>query len=161
MAMGGLGMAFALVLLYLSAISPRGSLSLVAIAGFVPYFVHCFSGISAGLLCWAGVSLLSLLLIPDKSVCFLFALVLGPYPLVKTKVEGLKLRGLQVAVKLLYASAVCVGTYGIVSRLLLSKTELELNLPLVLLGWNVIFFVYDAGLSRVLPLIRQRLRLEI
>ena len=94
--------AVSIILLYGSAISPTGAIGLVALAGVPCAGVVIAGGTSAGLLCWGAVSVLGLLLVPDKFCVLLYAALFGLYPVVKSKVEALRRRPLEILCKLLF-----------------------------------------------------------
>ena len=68
--------ALALIFLFIAAVSPTGSWGIAAVAGLMPVAVVLAVGISAGFLCWAGVTILAFLLLPAS---FGFALPLAAF----------------------------------------------------------------------------------
>ena len=140
--------AVSLILLYGSAISPSGAIGLVALAGVPCAGVVIAGGTSAGLLSWATVSVLGLLLVPDKFCVWLYAAMFGLYPVVKSKTEGLRRKVVEMMLKLLFFNV----SFTIV--VLVTKTVALEGLPLerfhlwvlYLLG-NVVFLLYDFGFS--------------
>ena len=102
--------ALALVLLYLGTMVPTGTWGIAAVAGIMPVFAVLSSGLASGFLCWAGVTLLAFLLLPDKFLALLASL----------------------------------------------PTALSVVWILYLVG-NVVFLVYDFGLSRLISFFMARL----
>ena len=84
--------ALALIFLFIAAVSPTGSWGIAAVAGLMPVAVVLAVGISAGFLCWAGVTILAFLLLPDKLMALLFGALFGLYPIVKGLIERLRRR---------------------------------------------------------------------
>ena len=75
-----------------SALLPRVSLSLAALAGIFPAItvIACGYGWAAG--AFLAASLLALLLLPDKTAAVWFLCFFGHYPIWKALIEGLQAR---------------------------------------------------------------------
>ena len=145
-ALVGVLSAGGLAVLWLACLTPSGRTVLLA-------------GRAAGWLCWAVIALLGLLLLPNKAVSLMFALFLGLYPVAKSRLEQLRQRGLEWALKLLlFNGAFLLLWYGL-------RGLLGLSLPAWLAGrtWlilpaaNLVFVCYDIGLSKLIALMTARL----
>ena len=64
--------ALALVLLYLGTMVPTGTWGIAAVAGIMPVFAVLSSGLASGFLCWYVVTLLALMILPDKFLALMF-----------------------------------------------------------------------------------------
>ena len=100
-------------------------------------------------LMYGVVSLLSLLLLPDKSIAVLYILLGGPYPLLKFRLDKLpKVPG--YLLKFLWLNGVAVLTF-LLARFVFLSAEAEIN-PLwevlFLLAANFCFLLYDVLLRR-------------
>ena len=145
--------AISLILLYAACLMPTGLWGWVAIAGLGPLAAVASIGVRTGFLCWGGVSILALLLLPDKFCAVLFSLLFGLYPMIKAIAERGKHRVLGYGVKLVFFNLV------LTLLLILGKTLMLASLPdaiaqrslwvLYLLG-NVIFLIYEIGLTRLI-----------
>ena len=69
--------ALAVMLVYLACVAPTGQWGIVALGGLLPAAAVISVGLRAGFLCWAGASVLSFLLAPDKFCALLFAALFG------------------------------------------------------------------------------------
>lgn len=145
--------ALSLVLVWLGSMAPTGNLGIVAVAGLPPAAAVISVSLKAGFLCWAGVSVLAFLLVPDKFCVLLFAVLFGLYPMVKSLIEGRQPpKLLEYLLKLAFFNAALTVIY------LTMGTALLASLPEVLgAGWmvlylvgNVIFLAYDHGFSRLI-----------
>lgn len=150
-ALCGVLAALSAAVLYLAGVVPSGRIGVAAVAGLFPAAAVIAAGRGAGLLCWAVSAVLGLLLSQEKWLALLYLLFLGPYPVVKSVLEGLKSRAAEWLCKLLYFNAVFALFWALFRPLFL------LALPAFLQGTvpaaaacNLVFVVYDIGLSRLI-----------
>ena len=132
-ALGGVLAAGSLAVLWLACITPTGRLGVTAAAGLFPISAVLLAGRGAGLLCWAAASVLGLLILPDKGVALMYLCFMGLYPVVKSRLEQCASRPpewLAGAVWLLYGAG------------------------------NLVFLLYDWGLSRLIGMMTARLKLR-
>ena len=108
-----------------------------------------------------GMSLLSLLFVPDKEVALVFVFLLGYYPLVKPKLERIRPKLLRGTCKLLLCNGAVLAMYGLVLLLVpagsisqeLRTTALAVSLATLAMG-NVAFLLYDRAIHNLLQLYR-------
>ena len=145
--------ALSLVMLYFACLMPTGLWGWTAVAGLGPLAVVASRNVKSGFLCWGGVSILALLLLPDKFCAVLFLVLFGLYPMVKAVAERMKQPVLQYVVKfaffdaalsllLLFARALVLGS--------LPDVITQQSLWLLYLLGNLIFLVYEIGLTRLI-----------
>lgn len=149
--------ALSLILLWAAALSPAGKWGLTAVAGLGPCAAVASVGVPAGLLCWGGVSVLALLLVPDRLCALMFAALFGLYPVVKALAERLR-RAAGWLVKLAFFNA-ALTLLAFFGDLLLLEGMPGLPGPLwagIYAAANAIFFVYDLGLTRLICLYLSR-----
>ena len=155
------------VTVLLATIFPFATYALPPLAGafFIPLVIECGKRWALG--AYAAVSLLALLLVPDLEAKMLFIGFFGYYPIVKAMFESFGNRLLEWLAKLVLFNAAVVLSYAILSvvgfRLQEFAVEgVALGLPvflaLFLLTGNVIFILYDIGLTRFLPTYFARFR---
>lgn len=146
--------ALAVVLVYLASIAPTGNWGIVAAAGLLPAAAVISVGLRAGLLCWAGASVLSLLLAPSKFCAALFAALFGLYPIVKSLAEGLRRPLAECLIKLAFFNAVFTALYLTMSAAMLGSLPEALGSSLWALypAANVVFAAYDYGFSKLIGL---------
>ena len=122
----------------------------------VPVLDLC--GVRLALGWYAAVSLLSLLLAPDREAALLF-LFLGYYPVVQPYFARIPVRALRPCAKLLLFNAAVLLLYGLVCGLLgipaASDGSAVLLAVMLLLG-NVTFFLYDIVIARLTRLWKRR-----
>lgn len=145
--------ALSLILVYAASVVPSGKWGIVAVAGLLPVAAVISTGRKAGALCWAGVSILSFILVPDKFCVLMYAVLFGLYPIVKSLIERLDRAVPEYLLKLVFFNA----AFSVL--LLTMKAAVLGSLPAALSAvWllyavgNIVFLVYDFGLSRLISL---------
>ena len=143
--------AVSLILVYIASVVPTGNWGLVAVAGVLPAAAVISVGLGAGVLCWAGVSLLSFLLLPGKFCALLYTALFGLYPLVKSLIERLRKRGMEYLLKLVFFNVSFTLIFLIMRTAVLDSLPAALGAVWVLyLVANVVFLIYDFGFSRLI-----------
>ena len=144
--------ALAVILVYLACAAPTGRWGIVAAAGLLPAAAVISVGLKAGALCWAGASVLALLLAPDKFCALLFASLFGPYPLVKSLTERPRKKPLEYMGKLAFFNAVFTALFLTMGAAMLSSLPEALgsSVWVLYLAANVVFLLYDFGFSRLI-----------
>ena len=152
--------ALAVIVVYLASLAPTGKWGIVALAGLLPTAAVISAGMKAGLLCWAGASILAFLLVPEKFCALLFTALFGLYPMVKSAAEKPRKRLLEYAVKLAFFNGVFTVLY-----VTMMGTVLD-TLPALLgeswwglyLAANIVFVLYDYGFSRLIAVYLNRVQ---
>ena len=154
-ALVGVLAAGGLAVLWLACLVPSGYTGVTAAAGLFPVAAVLVAGRTAGYLCWAAIALLGLFLLPNKAVALLFTVFLGLYPVVKSRIEQFRDQLPQWGLKLLYFNAAFALVWlGLRSLLGLSLPEwLSGRAWLLLPAANVVFVIYDVGLSKLIALL--------
>lgn len=154
--------ALALAVLYLGTALPTGTWGLAAAAGLFPLAVVLSVGVAAGLLCWAGVTVLAFLMLPDKFMALLFGALFGVYPIVKGLIERLRKLPLEYVLKLAFFNAALTVIYLAMKAALLGSLPEELGVAWALyLAGNVVFLLYDYGVSKLIALYMNRVQRHI
>ncbi len=159
-ALGGILAAGALVMLWLACVAPSGRLGLTAVGGLFPMAATLAAGRVAGYLCWGAASLLGLILLPDKGVALLFLTFFGLYPVGKERVESLRRLPVEWGLKLGYFNVILTLGWFVLRSLFLPNPPPWLGENVLLLYGvgNVVFVIYDIGLSRLIAMLGARLR---
>lgn len=153
-AFGGVVAALSLVLMLLTGFLPFGTYAFPCFAGILLTAIVIEFGVPWAIGVYAGVSLLSFLLLTDKEAALYYTLILGIYPVLKSFFERIKLRFLSVILKLFYFNIMAVAAFYISIYVLSVPIEsfslFGVNLPLVfLLLGNIVFLVYDLCVTRL------------
>ena len=153
MAFCGVTSALALVFM-LTAYFPYFTYALPAVAGVLMMLLVIEINQKWALGGYACVSLLSLLLC-EKEAAVLFLCFFGIYPILKSNFERIHSRVLELAVKFVFFNlCVIIGYLAIIYIFHISMEEISTfgrytNLFLLLLG-NVVFWIYDLALTRLI-----------
>ena len=152
--------ALAVILVYAASVVPTGQWGVVALAGLLPAAAVISVGMRAGFLCWAGASILSLLLAPDKFCALLFTALFGLYPMVKSLAEKPQKRLLEYAVKLVFFNAAFTGLYLTMMGALVASLPAPLGDSLWALypAANIVFVLYDYGFSKLIAVYISRVQ---
>ena len=139
--------------------APSGRLGLSALAGLGPVVAVLTAGRGAGYLCWAASGVLGLLLTPDKGAAALYLVFFGLYPVVKARLESMDRRVAEWALKLVYFNGVLTLFWFLFRQLLFPTLPAWLGggLPVLYGLGNLVFVLYDVGLSRLIALLLRRL----
>ena len=127
-ALGGVLAAGALVMLWLAGVAPSGQLGLTAVGQM------------------AGTALL-------------FLVFLGVYPVAKGGIESLRRLPLEWALKLIFFNLALTLCWFLFRELLWPEPPAWVagGLPVVYGAGNLVFIIYDIGLSRLVGMLRARL----
>lgn len=164
-AVGGVFGALALAMMLLGSVLPAAAIAAPAAAGILIVPVAIELGMKTGWLLYGAIGLLSAVVVPDKEMALLFLFFLGYYPLAKARIERLRGRGRQRAVKFVLFNGAILLLYSLilfVFPLPAVAAEFEgmgraFALALLALG-NVTFALYDVAVARVIGLYCARLR---
>ena len=158
-ALGGVLAAGSLAVLWLACMVPSGRLGVTAAAGLFPVAGVLAAGRTAGYLCWAAGGILGLILLPDKGVALMYLAFLGLYPVVKSRIESLRRLGLEWVLKLVFFNAVLTLFWFVLRSMFLPQPPdwLGENSLLLYGAGNLVFVIYDVGLSRLIALFQARL----
>ena len=158
-ALVGVLAALSLIALYLSAVSPTARMGIVAIAGLFPAGAVVSAGLKAGFFCYGAAGLLGLLLVPDKANALLYLLFFGLWPMLKSLLERIPVRPLEWLCKLACFNAALSLFWFALRALFLPDPPVWLGERtwLLYLAGNLIFVLYDVGLSRLIALVMARM----
>lgn len=156
-ALGGMVAALCVVLMLLTGVLPFLTYAVPAMAGMLMVVTVIECGHKWALLVYLAVSLLSLLMAPDKVAAFVFVFFLGYYPILKDALERIPSRIGQWLVKLLLfnvsiTAAYLIMIYGLqMPDVMTEMGGLGRFTGVVTLGLaNVVFVIFDRALTRVI-----------
>ena len=142
--------AVSVVFVYLASVMPSGQLGFVAIASLFTAAAIIEAGIGAGLFVFAGCSILSFLLISNKSIMFLYLLFFGYYPIIKNIAERVKNKVISWIIKLIIFNAALSAIWFFFRSVLFSDLLLNLHLIIIYALGNAAFVLFDIGFSKLM-----------
>lgn len=144
-----------LLSMLLTAIFPMADYVLPALSGILLCAIVIDYGFRPAILGYLVVSVLSVLLVANKFSVLVFAVFLGFYPLLKGKIEGLRNRKLEWAVKF-----GCFNGLLLIALLVMWWWMSEIYASWLLFGLvaNVTFVVYDMAISQSIRFYLQKIR---
>ena len=150
-AFGGMMAALAVVIMCLGGLIPVATFTVPVICMLILGFVLKMCGNRIGWAWYGAVSILGLLLGPDKEAAAIF-LFLGYYPILKPKLDKMKLG---IVLKALLFNSMILLMYGVLIYLMgmqsLAREYAELGKIMtgfMLVGGNAVFFLLDKALCR-------------
>lgn len=158
LAAGGVLSALALLFLLAASMLPAGRLGCAALAGVVGAVVLIRCGWRTGMMSWIAVSVLALLLSPNKGSAVLYTIFFGPYTLIKNRIERLNCAPAEWLLKLLFCLAVSVLVFFFSADVLgLFPPVIAGKLWLFLPAVTAAFAAYDIVFSKMIAMLLARL----
>ena len=155
--LGGIVSALCIIIMFLTGIMPIFVYTLPALAGALMVIIVVEISIKWAFVTYATVSLLSLLITPNKEAVVLFIMFLGYYPIIKSLLERKKSRAYEWILKVLGFNISIIIAYQIIIRAFGMTDALDQfgnfgrygALFLLVLG-NIVFVIYDIALTKVI-----------
>lgn len=142
-AFGGVMSALSVVIMMFSTLLPSASLTLGGVAGFLLVCIIDELGISWGWAVYAVVSVISLLLVPEKDTAISYIMMFGLFTVLKYYIENVKRRWLRALYKFIYANVCLIAFYLLVTAIGIMVRESRVMEIVVLACGNLVFFLYD------------------
>lgn len=163
MAVGGVITALSVVCMLLTAIVPVATYSCPILAGIMLAVVVIELGYRFAFAVFAAVSVLSMLVVPDKEAVVCYIALFGYYPIVKNFIEKHKSGIAQWVLKLtVFNIAAAAAFFVTITVLQVPKESFSIGgfyVPWAfLIAGNIVFVLYDVALSGLITMYVLRLR---
>lgn len=153
----GIIAAISTMCMFFTGVMPLLSYTLPALSGAVLAVIVIEINKKWALLTYVAVSLLSVFLTPDKEAATLFVMFLGYYPILKSTLEKVKFKTLELLLKVLCFNVAIFVSYQLIIKIFgMNELIEEFNtfgrysmLIFVLLA-NAAFIMYDYALTGVI-----------
>lgn len=138
-----------------------------ALAGIVMIMPAVETGVGPAFVCCAVSAVLSLILPTEFEARILFIAFFGYYPVLKTLIDRHLKKFIGYAVKFAVFNAAMIGSYAIITRVIgigdfeNSRFSVLVTELLFLAAGNIVFFMYDIALKRVMLTYMYRLHPRI
>ena len=155
-AIGGVASALCLLFMFLTGVMPFATFALPAVAGMVLIAVVVENGYKVAFCVYVAVSLLSLVMVPDREAAMMFIGFFGYYVIIKGRLDKIKSRFVRISTKLVIFNTAVICSYLIII-FVFGLTELLEADPILgkyaflilLIPANLVFAVYDLAVKRV------------
>ena len=162
-ALGGVFGALSVVCMLLGVIIPIAMYIAPALAALLVMVAKEECGDTTAWTLYGAVSIISLLLVPDKEVAFVYVFLLGYYPMLKPRLDKIRSRWLRFAAKMAFFNAALAVAYSILLFLLFpgwdklagNSAQLLTTLAIWVMG-NVSFYLFDRAIVILLRLYQLR-----
>lgn len=165
MALCGVLCGLSVVIMSFSALFPSMSYAIPMVAGALLLVPSIEFGTGTALTCYAAVSIIALLILPEKEAALMYAFVFGIYPIIKKYFERIPKRLLEYLAKFAYFNIAAVAAVGIATFVLgipLDDGSLgKWMIPALLAAGNVAFLLYDYTLTLAVTLYLRRLQPQL
>ena len=159
--LGAVFTALSLVFVYLASVFPTGQVGIVALASLFGIAAVVETGLVGGVFVFAATSFLGFVLIPNKTVMVLYAVFLGYYPILKSLAERVKSRAIEWVIKLVSVNIAMTVIVFVFSELVFHAEFLNQHTVLLYLAVNVVFVIYDFGVSKLIEFYINRISKQI
>ncbi|WP_352418440.1 hypothetical protein [Proteiniborus sp.] len=160
-ALGGIVTLLSTVSLYLSSILPTNRLFFFALSTFFLSVIIIEDNIKFAGLVYLSSSVLSFIIIPNKTVVIPYILFFGYYAIVKSLIERINKLLIELLIKLMLFNLSTYVTYSIVSKALLGEIIIKLPVWAIFLLMQLAFLIYDYSFSLGIFFYRSRIRPKI
>lgn len=165
-AVSGIGTALSVVFMFLGGILYVFSYAVPVLLGLLMMMINKTLGKKHALIVFLSVSFLSLIIVPDKESVLLYVMFFGYYPIIKPKLDLIKLKLLKIICKAIMFNA-AVFTAELFAFYLFGIPFFEGEMSTVIFAllfaaaMNTIFIMYDFMLNRFYVLYVKKLESKI
>ena len=144
--------ALALFLMIIAGIIPIGTYAVPVIASLLYIVLVREIGYGWAIMAYAVTSVMSLILCADKETAINFILFFGYYPILKTVFDKIKLKVLNLIIKLIIFNIAMITVFYIAKFLFMipdsSYVVFGFYIPWAILAFgNIVFVIYDYALT--------------
>lgn len=162
-ALGGIVSALSVTLMLLTAVIPFMTYALPLLAGALLILMVIEISKRWAFVVYVSVSLLAMLVVPDKEAALFYALFFGYYPIIKAPLEKYLPNVVEWIVKALIFNASAVSGYLVSTYVLgIPVDDMEIfgryGLLILLVGANLVFVAYDIMLTKFITLYLAKFR---
>lgn len=142
-ALGGILLAFVVIILYAESVLPTGKFSLYVLSSFFAAAILIHFGVKTAWLFYGTSCLLSLILLPEKLSLVPYILFFGVYAIIKYLIEKLDKPVTRYLLKYLFFNAVLAVSYLIAGQFIAEEALTSLPVWGVISGFQLLFMIYD------------------
>lgn len=155
-ALCGMVAALCTLLLFMTGLFPFSTYAMPALAGLLMVTVAVETGYKWAFTLYAAVSLLAIILTPDKEAMLMFVAFFGHYPITKAQLERIKFKPICWLLKLVCFNFCVIAAYFVIIYLFRMPDVLtdfgdfgKYSVYILLALGNLLFIVYDFALTQI------------
>ena len=152
--------AYSVVALFVGSLLPTGQLGFAALASLFGIAAVIEAGLKGGISVFICSLILGFILTTDKNTAILYGMFFGYYPIVKYFAEKVPIRPLEWIIKLAVLNIALTAIIEIFKNLIFAVQNLTESLLVVYLGANVVFIIFDLGVTRAMSFYIKRLSVK-
>ena len=160
-AFSGVITALCIALMFSSAIIPILSYTLPAVCGLILLITSLAVGEKYAYVSYVAVSILSLFFVPDKECMLLFISFFGYYPILKKRIEKIKIKSIMYLIKLVIFNVSFILTQILLIKIfgimIFDEFDSKWVIIVLMIFINIFFIVFD----KVLYLFEQMYKLKL
>lgn len=148
--------ALAVAFMYIGCVLPTGQLGFLGLASLLGIAATVEFGLPGGLFVWLGGAILGLLILPSKTVAWLFAVFFGPYPAVKALSEK-RGRAVEWCVKMAFFNLALSLAVFVLKAALVAFGSYRFGTAILYVLGNAVFVLFDIAVTRAVTFYMQKL----
>ena len=152
--------AYSVVALFVGSLLPTGQLGFAALASLFGIAAVIEAGIKGGVSVFICSLILGLILTSNKNPAILYGMFFGYYPILKFFAEKVRLRPAEWIIKLAVMNIALTAIIVLFNNLIFSVQSLTDSLFVVYLGANVVFVIFDLGVTKAMGFYIKRLSVK-
>ncbi len=153
---GGLSAALIVIMLYMTAVLRYNRLAVLSAASVLIALIFIKFGYKAAALVYGASSALAFLLTPEKTVPLYFLMFFGIYPLVKAAAEKKRDFIKEYIIKYAFFNLSGIIIYLIAKNVLLGEIDIRINMLLLIISAEILFFIYDRVFSMLITAVKRK-----
>lgn len=145
--LSGIMTALCVMFLYLSCIIPTNTIFLFLFSTIFIAIIVVECGTYFAFSAYLSVSILSLLILPNKLLALYFILFFGYYPIIKLFIERLNNIYIEWIIKIISFNLALIIAYFVVKSLFFNLLNFKISFPILIILSEIIFIIYDIAQS--------------
>lgn len=158
LALSGILLALAVLLLFLATILPTNRLSLYALSSFFVSILVIEYGVKAAWLFYSASCLLGLIIVQNKPGLLPYVIFFGIYGIIKYYIEKINNIVIEYVIKIIYFNLCLAAAIFLVKELFLKEINVKLPWFIIIAAFELIFLVYDYVYTLFIKYYREKLK---